>query len=249
MRLKRAAVAAVCPAPAPAPAPHHHRHHHSQMPPRVRFRPPSLRRAYSTLPPSAGAVQLSTTRRLISIHGPDAAHFLQGLTTINIPPLTTTGAYSAFLTPHVRSPPPQPDPRSHTAHRAASSSTSSSTPPTAPPRGAPPSHPPTTPPTTRASSSNATPPQPPVCSNTSRATSCALNSPRAKHPHGPHGPSGALPPRHNTASPQPTSARRGSARACSSRTRSSRPSLSRDARKQPTMCAASCTACRKASGK
>lgn len=123
---QKAAIAAVCPAPALIP-PHSHPHTTtttttpSQMPPRVRLRPPSLRppslrRTYSTLPPlppSSGAVQLSTTRRLISIHGPDAAHFLQGLTTINIPPLTTTGAYSAFLTPHVRFPPlppPQPDP-------------------------------------------------------------------------------------------------------------------------------------------
>ncbi len=38
------------------------------------------------------------TRRLISLHGRDAPHFLQGLTTQNIPSsATTTGFYSAFL--------------------------------------------------------------------------------------------------------------------------------------------------------
>ena len=39
-----------------------------------------------------------STRRLISLHGRDAPHFLQGLTTQNIPSsATTTGFYSAFL--------------------------------------------------------------------------------------------------------------------------------------------------------
>lgn len=54
-------------------------------------------------PPPKGYVRL-TTRRLISLRGRDASHFLQGLTTRNIPSVTssadlqsTQGFYSAFL--------------------------------------------------------------------------------------------------------------------------------------------------------
>lgn len=76
------------------------------MPPRTPIRLPRLRqRAHSTLtlpPPLSGTALLSATRRLVSVHGPDAARFLQGLTTIDIPPLTA-GGYAAFLTPQVRS--------------------------------------------------------------------------------------------------------------------------------------------------
>lgn len=91
------------------------------MPPRIRIPyicPPCLRRPYSTLPPRpppSGMTKLTSTRQLISIHGIDATKFLQGLTTTNIPPLTT-GAYSAFLTPQVRppvSPPLQPHTHLH----------------------------------------------------------------------------------------------------------------------------------------
>lgn len=107
------------------------------MPPRIRAPfvcPPCLRRPYTThlapttlsstppslspalsaalpaLPPPSGMHKLTPTRRLISVHGPDATRYLQGLTTANIP-LLTTGAYSAFLSPQVRSSDPL---RTHT---------------------------------------------------------------------------------------------------------------------------------------
>jgi len=47
-------------------------------------------------PPPSGFAKL-TNRRLLAIHGHDATHFLQGLTTQNIRPGQTTGFYSAFL--------------------------------------------------------------------------------------------------------------------------------------------------------
>ncbi|KAI9678653.1 MAG: Iron-sulfur clusters incorporation protein [Caeruleum heppii] len=48
-------------------------------------------------PPPSGAAPL-TNRRLIALHGADAAHFLQGLTTNNVETGRRTGFYSAFLT-------------------------------------------------------------------------------------------------------------------------------------------------------
>lgn len=50
-------------------------------------------------PPPASGHALLTTRHLISLTGHDASHFLQGLTTANIPlsPIPSTGLYSAFL--------------------------------------------------------------------------------------------------------------------------------------------------------
>lgn len=63
------------------------------------FRPQA--RFYSTASPSApppsGAAKL-TNRRLISLHGPDAPKFLQGLVTANVRPDSRTGFYAAFLT-------------------------------------------------------------------------------------------------------------------------------------------------------
>ena len=65
-------------------------------------RPP----APGAIPPPSGAAQLSN-RRLISVHGQDAAHFLQGLTTGNLRPEQTRGLYSAFLTAQVSRGPPR----------------------------------------------------------------------------------------------------------------------------------------------
>jgi folate-binding protein YgfZ len=48
-------------------------------------------------PPTAGAAKL-TTRRLISLHGPEAPKFLQGIITNNLRPDSRSGFYSAFLT-------------------------------------------------------------------------------------------------------------------------------------------------------
>ncbi|KAI9887258.1 MAG: ccr4 associated factor [Watsoniomyces obsoletus] len=58
------------------------------------------RRRYSDLPSSTSPPKAAklTNRRLISVQGQDAAHFLQGLTTNNIRPEQTSGFYSAFLT-------------------------------------------------------------------------------------------------------------------------------------------------------
>ncbi|KAK3680091.1 ccr4 associated factor [Recurvomyces mirabilis] len=63
-----------------------------------------LRRSISTsaappLPPASGAAHL-TTRRLISLHGPDSPKFLQGLITNNVltPPARQGSFYAAFLT-------------------------------------------------------------------------------------------------------------------------------------------------------
>ncbi|KAF2486167.1 hypothetical protein BDY17DRAFT_245200 [Neohortaea acidophila] len=47
-------------------------------------------------PPPSGAARLSN-RRLLSIHGQDAAKFLQGLITANVRPESRTGFYTAFL--------------------------------------------------------------------------------------------------------------------------------------------------------
>lgn len=67
---------------------------------------PPIRRLLTTSapappPPPTTGHALLTTRRLISVSGPDAPRFLQGLTTANIPsvaPSAGTGFYSAFLT-------------------------------------------------------------------------------------------------------------------------------------------------------
>lgn len=48
-------------------------------------------------PPTAGAAKL-TTRRLISLHGPEAPKFLQGIITNNLKADSRIGFYSAFLT-------------------------------------------------------------------------------------------------------------------------------------------------------
>ncbi len=58
------------------------------------------RARYSDLSSAPKAAKL-TNRRLISVQGQDAAHFLQGLTTNNIRPEQTSGTYSAFLTAQV----------------------------------------------------------------------------------------------------------------------------------------------------
>ena len=50
----------------------------------------------TTTSPSSGKCKLAN-RRLIILHGHDASHFLQGLTTQNIHPQETRGHYSAFL--------------------------------------------------------------------------------------------------------------------------------------------------------
>ncbi|KAI9718370.1 MAG: hypothetical protein M1812_004091 [Candelaria pacifica] len=62
----------------------------------------TCRRAYSTSIhdesfPSITSAKL-TTRSLIALHGIDAAHFLQGITTNNITASGVSGFYSAFLT-------------------------------------------------------------------------------------------------------------------------------------------------------
>ncbi|MCJ1371984.1 ccr4 associated factor [Loxospora ochrophaea] len=66
----------------------------SSVPVSVRFRSTSLNSL--SPPPPSGYAHLPT-RRLISLTGSDAAQFLQGLTTANISPTTTTGIYSGFL--------------------------------------------------------------------------------------------------------------------------------------------------------
>lgn len=65
---------------------------------------PSRSRPYSTQPnspplppPTSGAAKL-TTRRLISLHGPEAPKFLQGIITNNLRADSRSGFYSAFLT-------------------------------------------------------------------------------------------------------------------------------------------------------
>jgi hypothetical protein len=64
----------------------------------------SRSRPYSTQPnspppppPMSGAAKL-TTRRLISLHGPEAPKFLQGIITNNLRADSRSGFYSAFLT-------------------------------------------------------------------------------------------------------------------------------------------------------
>lgn len=74
-------------APTPLPRP-------TNTPARHHFRP------YSTHPPipPSGAAHL-TNRRLISLHGPDAPKFLQGILTNNVPPNPpSTPLFAAFLT-------------------------------------------------------------------------------------------------------------------------------------------------------
>jgi folate-binding protein YgfZ len=49
-------------------------------------------------PPPASGIAKLTNRRLISLHGPDTAKFLQGITTNNVRPDASQGFYAAFLT-------------------------------------------------------------------------------------------------------------------------------------------------------
>jgi folate-binding protein YgfZ len=67
---------------------------------------PKTKRTYSTTsattplpptPPPSGAAKLST-RRLISLHGPDAPKFLQGILTNNVIPTSHSPFFAAFLT-------------------------------------------------------------------------------------------------------------------------------------------------------
>jgi folate-binding protein YgfZ len=67
---------------------------------------PKITRAYSSTtattplpptPPPSGAAKL-TTRRLISLHGPDAPKFLQGILTNNVNPTSHSPFFAAFLT-------------------------------------------------------------------------------------------------------------------------------------------------------
>ncbi|CAD0106230.1 unnamed protein product [Aureobasidium uvarum] len=67
---------------------------------------PKTKRTYSTAtassplppsPPPSGAAKLST-RRLISLHGPDAPKFLQGILTYNVNPVSHAPFFAAFLT-------------------------------------------------------------------------------------------------------------------------------------------------------
>ena len=65
---------------------------------------PKTKRTYATsqtplppAPPTSGAAKLST-RRLISLHGPDAPKFLQGIITNNVKPDSRAGFFAAFLT-------------------------------------------------------------------------------------------------------------------------------------------------------
>lgn len=65
--------------------------HHQQK------RPYSLPSANPPPPPSSGAVKL-TNRRLISLHGPEAPKFLQGIITNNVRADSRSGFFAAFLT-------------------------------------------------------------------------------------------------------------------------------------------------------
>ncbi|KAH0366569.1 Aminomethyltransferase folate-binding domain-containing protein, partial [Aureobasidium melanogenum] len=65
---------------------------------------PKTKRTYATTttplpptPPPSGAAKLST-RRLISLHGPDAPKFLQGILTNNVNPASHSPFFAAFLT-------------------------------------------------------------------------------------------------------------------------------------------------------
>lgn len=66
---------------------------------------PKTKRTYSTTtatplppaPPPSGAAKLST-RRLLSLHGPDAPKFLQGILTNNVVPTSHSPFFAAFLT-------------------------------------------------------------------------------------------------------------------------------------------------------
>jgi len=62
----------------------------------------TVRRCLSTAPPPpppSGLTKLTSTRRLILLHGPDAPKYLQGVTTTNIPTLSSSsGSYTGFLT-------------------------------------------------------------------------------------------------------------------------------------------------------
>ncbi|KAK4988254.1 mRNA-decapping enzyme subunit 2 [Elasticomyces elasticus] len=57
----------------------------------------SAQRNLPTLPPPSGAARLDN-RRLISLHGPDASKFLQGIITNNVRSDSRAGFYAAFLT-------------------------------------------------------------------------------------------------------------------------------------------------------
>lgn len=69
----------------------------------LRRLPKTKRRTYSTTaplppaPPPSGAAKLST-RRLLSLHGPDAPKFLQGILTNNVVPTSHSPFFAAFLT-------------------------------------------------------------------------------------------------------------------------------------------------------
>lgn len=69
----------------------------------LRRLPKTKRRPYSTTtqlppaPPPSGAAKLST-RRLLSLHGPDAPKFLQGILTNNVIPTSYAPFFAAFLT-------------------------------------------------------------------------------------------------------------------------------------------------------
>nr|POF13963.1 putative transferase caf17, mitochondrial [Quercus suber] len=66
---------------------------------------PSTRRSYASFaantpppsPPASGVAKL-TSRRLISLHGPEAPKFLQGIITSNVRDDSSAGFYAAFLT-------------------------------------------------------------------------------------------------------------------------------------------------------
>src|SRR5579859_6635651 len=54
--------------------------------------------------PTSGAVNLSSLRALVDLHGPDAAKFLQGLITKIFPSETEpNGLFTSFLSPQVES--------------------------------------------------------------------------------------------------------------------------------------------------
>lgn len=70
----------------------------------LRRLPKPKRRTYSTTapqlaptPPPSGAARLST-RRLLSLHGPEAPKFLQGILTNNVVPTSHSPFFAAFLT-------------------------------------------------------------------------------------------------------------------------------------------------------
>lgn len=64
------------------------------------LRHPPFQRLFSTLP--AHAIAPLPCRALLHIHGPDAQKFLHALTAAAIPPTTSAGVYTVFLTPQGR---------------------------------------------------------------------------------------------------------------------------------------------------